>query len=187
MDIPSSPLEWTDNAEANRLVTESPVALLIGYTLDQQMPIERAFLGPYTLKGRLGHLDPRKIADMPVPELAAVMAAKPAIHRFPTSMAARIHDLCTALVPYGPAVETLWTTAPTAEELSSRLRALPGFGEMKAGSLYATLALQFNVHPVGWEQELPDHPTLGIVATRDERIAYREAKRAWKASQRAAK
>ncbi len=184
MDVPPSPLEWTDNPEANLLITESPVALLIGYTLDQQMPIERAFLGPYTLKSRLGHLDPKRISDMSIPALAALMAEKPAIHRFPTAMAARIHELCEALVPYGSSVEQLWTTAPTAKELTRRLRALPGFGEMKAGSLYATLALQFNVHPKGWEEELPDHPTLGIVATREERIAYREAKRAWKASQK---
>ncbi|MGC8461453.1 MAG: HhH-GPD-type base excision DNA repair protein [Candidatus Dormibacteria bacterium] len=184
MGIPSNPLEWTDNTEANILITESPIALLIGYTLDQQIPIERAFLGPLTLKKRLGHLDPVQIADMPVMELASCMAEKPAIHRFPAAMAHRIHDLCTALVPYGSAVEELWTTAPTAKDLISRLRALPGFGEMKVGSLYATLALQFHIHPDGWEEELPDHPTLGIVATRAERIAYRDAKRAWKASQK---
>jgi uncharacterized HhH-GPD family protein len=181
-------LPWTEDDEANRLLAKDPNALLIGFTLDQQVTVQKAFAGPLVLKQRLGHLDVGRIAAMPPDELEAVFREKPAIHRFPGSMAGRVQALCAVLSDrYGGDGSRVWSEAASATDLADRLRALPGIGEMKVRSLIAVLVKQFGVRPEGWEQELPGHPTLGDVDSAEALAGYQEAKRAHKAKVRADK
>ena len=122
----------TGDAEADRLLTDDPLALVLGMLLDQQVPMEWAFKGPYTLKARLGSLDAASIAAMAPEDLEAAFATKPALHRYPGSMAKRAHALCQFLVDtYDGDVASLWRTATSGSDLLARLRALPGFGPEK--------------------------------------------------------
>ena len=142
----------TGDAAADRLLNRDGLALLIGMLLDQQVPMEWAFTGPYTLRRRLGHLDAERIAAMPEDELVAVCCDKPAIHRFPAVMARRIHALCVAVAAdHRGTAERIWRDAPDAAELYRRLRGLPGFGDEKARIFIALLAKRFGVRPAGWE------------------------------------
>src|SRR5690349_6009030 len=148
-------LPWTEDDQANRLLAEDPNALLIGFALDQQVTVQKAFAGPLVLKQRLGHLDVGRIAAMPPDELEAVFREKPAIHRFPGSMAGRVQALCAMLSDrYGGDGSRVWSEAASAADLADRLRELPGIGEMKVRSLIAVLVKQFGVRLEGWEQEL---------------------------------
>jgi len=139
---------------ADALLANDPLALLIGMVLDQQVPLEWAFHGPYELTQRLGKpLDVGELAAMDEDALVAVFCDRPALHRYPAAMARRIHELCRIVLDsyYGDAA-SIWTTAADGDELFKRIKALPGFGEMKAKIFVALLAKQFGVTPAGWEK-----------------------------------
>jgi uncharacterized HhH-GPD family protein len=181
-------LPFTADQAANEYLVEDPLALLIGMVLDQQVPLEKAFAGPWVLRQRLGaELEAARIAAMAPDELAALFLERPALHRFPGSMAARVQDLCRMLVDeYGGDAAAVWTTAASGDELFKRVRALPGFGEHKARIFVALLAKQLGVRPKGWEKAagpfgLPG--SLASVADIDSPaalLAVREHKRALK-------
>lgn len=140
--------------DADALLASDPLALLIGMVLDQQIPMERAFAAPAALRRRLGtDLDARSIASMDPDSLATVFAATPALHRFPGSMARRVHQLCCQLADdFDGQAASVWTTATSGSDLVARLRALPGFGEQKARIFAALLAKQFGIQPPNWEE-----------------------------------
>jgi uncharacterized HhH-GPD family protein len=147
------PFPITGDDDANRLLAEDPLALTIGMLLDQQVPMEWAFASPAKLRDRLGgRLDATEIAAMGPDAVAAVFSEKPALHRFPGSMGRRAHALCQHLVDHhhGDAAD-VWEGATDAADLSARVRALPGFGEEKAGIFIALLAKRFGRAPEGWE------------------------------------
>ena len=146
-------LPVTGDPEADRLLVEDPLALLLGMLLDQQVPMEWAFTGPKTLRDRLGHLDAEKIAAMDVDDFVAVCREKPAIHRFPKSMGERVHAVCRHVVDhYGGDAEAIWAAVPDATELRRRLREVPGYGEEKTKIFIAILGKRFGIRPVGWEE-----------------------------------
>lgn len=146
-------LAVTGDPDADNLLNTDPLALLVGMLLDQQVPMEWAFKGPWTLQSRLGALDAAAIAAMVPDELEAVFRTKPALHRYPSSMAKRTHALCQALVDdYEGLAAKVWTGASSGEELYQRLRALPGFGDEKAKIFLALLAKRLGVRPAGWEE-----------------------------------
>lgn len=143
----------TGNPDSDTLLNSNGTALLIGMLLDQQVPMEWAFNGAYTLKQRLGHLDPRRIADMDPDEFLGVCLEKPAIHRFPKAMAERIQGMCEMVAnKYKNKGENIWKGVTTGDELILRLRELPGFGEEKAQIFIALLAKRFDVQPDGWKK-----------------------------------
>ena len=147
-------LAITGDRDADRLLNTDPLALLIGMLLDQQVPMEWAFKGPALLKERLGgKLDADEIAAMDSEALVAVFCAKPAVHRFPASMARRAHELCVVVSKdYDGDAEKIWTDAKTGDDLFARLRALPGYGDEKSKIFVAILAKRMNVRPTGWEE-----------------------------------
>jgi uncharacterized HhH-GPD family protein len=170
-------LYFTDSDEANELIATDPMALLIGFALDQQVPVQKAFSGPWALKERLGSLDPRALADA---ELEPLFRARPAIHRFPGTMARRVHDLAVHVCDrYDGDAARVWTDAGTSDELRTNLAELPGFGEMKIKALGAVLAKRFGVAVA--EGLVPWHPTLGDVDSAQALADYQAAKRANKA------
>src|SRR5215471_1974378 len=176
-------LYFTEDDEANRLLADDPFALLVGFALDQQVTVQQAFLGPLRLKERLGTLEPRKVAAA---DLEPLFRAKPAIHRFPGSMATRVRDLAaTVTEDYGGDASRLWTEAADGPDLRRRISALPGFGEMKIKSLGAVLAKRFGV-PVA-QDLVPSHPTLGDVDSPQALADYQAAKKAHKAQWLASK
>ncbi|MBA2641852.1 MAG: DNA repair protein, partial [Actinobacteria bacterium] len=129
-------LHFTGDPEADALLARDPLALLIGFALDQQVTVQTAFAGPLKLRERLGRLDASAIAGMDPAELEAAFRERPAVHRFPGAMAKRVQALCATLAQdYGGKAERVWTTAADGEELERRIRALPGFGEMKVIAL----------------------------------------------------
>jgi uncharacterized HhH-GPD family protein len=143
----------TGDSGADELLNHDPLALLIGMQLDQQVPMEWAFMGPRTLRERLGQLDATAIAGMDEEQFVAVCCAKPAIHRFPAVMGKRIHGLCGVLSDrYDGRPEQLWEKAETGAGLFDRLRELTGYGEEKSQIFVALLAKRFGVSPPGWEQ-----------------------------------
>ena len=143
----------TGNPDSDTLLNSNGTALLIGMLLDQQVPMEWAFNGAFTLKQRLGHPDPRHIADMDPHQLLAVCLEKPAIHRFPKAMAQRIQGMCAIIAEkYKNRGDNLWKGVATGDELFARLRELPGFGEEKAQIFIALLAKRFDVQPDGWKK-----------------------------------
>jgi uncharacterized HhH-GPD family protein len=150
MAIASMPI--TGDPAADELLVTDPLALVIGMLLDQQVPMEWAFKGPSTLRDRLGGLDATKIAAMPPEELEAVFREKPALHRYPGSMAKRTHALCVHLVDeYDGDAAKLWTGVDDPQVLFDRIRALPGYGEEKAKIFLAILGKRLKVAPKGWE------------------------------------
>lgn len=170
-------LFFTDSEEANRLIASDAMALLIGFALDQQVSVQKAFSGPLVIKQRLGSLDPGALATA---DLEAVFREKPAVHRFPGSMANRVRDLAIQVRDrYGSHAERVWTEAPDAAALRSNIAALPGFGEMKIKALGAVLAKRFGIAAA--EGLIPAHPTLGDVDSAEALAAYQAAKRAHKA------
>jgi uncharacterized HhH-GPD family protein len=177
-------LYFTGVDEADELLARDPFALLVGFALDQQVPVQTAFAGPLKLQQRLGTLDPGEIAATDPGRLEAVFREKPAIHRFPGSMATRVQDLATAVAEnYGGDAGRLWGEAADGTELRKRISALPGFGEMKVKALGAVLAKRFGVEAA---RELdPGHPTLGDVDSPEALEAYQAKKRAHKAKLRA--
>ncbi|HEV3280652.1 MAG TPA: HhH-GPD-type base excision DNA repair protein [Acidimicrobiales bacterium] len=140
--------------DADALLTGDPLALLIGMVLDQQIPLEKAFRSPFDLRERLGGtLDAATVASMDPDALAGLFSARPALHRFPKSMAARVQELCARIVDtYGGDAAAVWTGAATGQELFDNVRALPGFGDQKARIFVALLGKQLGVRPPGWEK-----------------------------------
>ena len=142
----------TGDTAADSLLNTNANALLIGMLLDQQVPMEWAFAGPATLKQRLGHLDPKKIAARDVEEFVSICCEKPAIHRYPGSMGKRIHAVCEALVAdYRGNAANIWKGVDSGDELYRRLRALPGYGDEKAKIFVAILGKRMNVQPADWQ------------------------------------
>ena len=176
-------LWFTEDEEACRLLAADPFALLVGFALDQQVTVQQAFLGPLRLKERLGTLEPRAVADA---DLEPLFREKPAIHRFPGSMATRVRDLAeTVAEEYGGDASRLWTEAEDGADLRRRIAGLPGFGEMKVKSLGAVLAKRFDVAVA--QDLVPGHPTLGDVDSPQALADYQAAKKAHKAEWQASK
>ena len=174
-------LHFTGNDEADRLLAEEPMALLIGFALDQQVPVPTAFAGPLKLKQRIGTLDPGRIAATDPGALETAFREKPAIHRFPGTMATRVQDLAAFVADrYHGKAERLWTEAADADDLRGRIGELPGFGEMKIKALGSVLAKRFGVAAA--HALVPPHPTLGDVDSAEALASYQAAKRAYKAS-----
>lgn len=146
-------LAITGEAEADRLLNENPLALLLGMLLDQQVPMEWAFRGPATLLERIGTLDAKAIVDAGPDALTAAFVEKPAVHRYPGSMATRAYALCEFIVEkYGGEADAIWRDVDNGKELYKRLRELPGFGEEKSKIFLALLAKRFDVRPAGWQE-----------------------------------
>ena len=182
--VPSA-LYLTDSDEANALLARDPLALLIGFALDQQVTVPTAFAGPLKLKERVGGLDAAAIAAMDPAELEAAFRKRPAIHRFPGSMTRRVQELCSVVADeYGGRAERVWTEAADAADLRKRIGALPGFGAMKITGLGSVLALQFGVAAA--QELVPEHPCLGRIDSPEALAEYQAAKRAHKAAMRAA-
>jgi uncharacterized HhH-GPD family protein len=170
-------LYFTDSDEANTLIASDPMALLVGFALDQQITVQQAFTGPLTVSERVGSLDAETLASA---DLEPVFREKPAVHRYPGAMAKRVHDLAVHVRDeYGGEAARVWTDAADARELRANIAALPGFGEMKIKSLSAVLANRFGVAAAG--ELVPPHPTLGDVDSPQALIDYQAAKRAHKA------
>jgi uncharacterized HhH-GPD family protein len=170
-------LYFTDSDESNALIASDPMALLVGFVLDQQVSVQKAFSGPLALRERLGAIDAVTLASA---DLEPVFRARPAIHRFPASMARRVHDLAVYVRDhYDGDAARIWTEAANADELRANLNALPGFGEMKIKALGAVLAKRFGVDAA--QDLVPWHPTLGDVDSRQALADYQTAKRAHKA------
>ena len=176
---------FTDSDDANELLARDPLALLIGFALDQQVPVQTAFSGPSKLRERVGTLDAAAIASMDPARLEEAFRERPAIHRFPGSMARRVQELCAVVVDeYDGRAERIWTEAEDAADLRRRIGALPGFGKMKITALGSVLALRFGVEAAA--ELVPDHACLGAVDSPEALAAYQASKRAHKASLRAA-
>ena len=178
-------LYFTDSDEANQLIASEPLALLIGFAIDQQITVQQAFSGPVKLKERIGTLDVRAIAQMDPGTLEAAFRQTPAIHRFPRAMAERVQELCQVVADeYDGHAERIWTEAADAPDLRKRIGALPGFGKMKITGLGSVLALHFGVEAA--QELVPEHPCLGQINSAEDLAEYQAAKRAQKAALRAA-
>src|SRR3954463_4551840 len=176
-------LHFTDSDDANALIASDPMALLVGFALDQQITVQKAFEGPLVLRERLGSIDAATLADA---DLEPVFRQKPAIHRYPGSMAKRVHDLAVHVRDtYDGDAARVWNDAADADELRANIAALPGFGEMKTKALGAVLAKRFGVKAA--EDLVPPHPTLGDVGSPQALAEYQAGKRAHKAELRAAR
>lgn len=176
------PIVWTEDPAANQLLETDPFALLIGMVLDQQVKMEKAFGGPYELKRRLGHLDAREIARMDPERLDAVFRERPALHRFPGSMARRVQAMTAAVVKdYGGDAGSVWRDARSGDELAARISALPGFGEMKTKIMVSVLAKKFGVKPPGWEKHAASWHSVADVDSAATMAHAREVKREMKA------
>ena len=174
-------LHFTESDEANALLASEPMALLVGFVLDQQVTVQKAFSGPLVLKERLGSIDADTLATA---DLEPVFRERPAIHRFPGNMAKRVHDLAVHVRDtYDGDAARVWTDAADADELRANLAALPGFGEMKIKALGAVLAKRFDVAVA--QDLVPNHPTLGDVDSAEALENYQAKKRAYKANLRA--
>ncbi len=170
-------LYFTDSDEANALIASDPMALLIGFALDQQVSVQKAFAGPLVIRERLGTLDASALAAA---DLDPIFRERPAIHRFPGSMAGRVHDLAAHIRDeYDGDAGRVWADAPDSAALRSNLAALPGFGEMKIKALGAVLAKRFGIEAA--RDLVPPHPTLGDVDSSQALADYQAAKRVHKA------
>jgi uncharacterized HhH-GPD family protein len=166
-------LFFTDDDAANRLLVDEPMALLIGFLLDQQVTVQKAFSGPLAIRERVGTLDASTLAGA---DLDAVFRAKPAVHRFPGAMATKVQELAAIVRDeYGGDASRVWTEATDADDLRKRIGAIPGFGEMKIKSLGSVLYNRFGVKAA--EGLVPSHPTLGDVDSHEALAAYQAAKK----------
>ncbi len=176
-------LYFTDEPEACELIASDPFALLIGFAIDQQVPVQKAFAGPLVLKRRLGTLDPATLAAA---DLEPAFRERPAIHRFPGAMARRVQEFAAVVTEdYGGDAGRIWGEAADSDDLRRRIAALPGFGPMKVTALGSVLAKRFGVAIAA--PLLPDHPTLADVDSPQALAVYQAAKRAHKAEMRAAR
>ena len=166
-------LYFTDSDEANALIASDPMALLVGFVLDQQVTVQKAFAGPLVLRERLGTFDAATLASA---DLEPVFRTKPALHRYPGSMARRVHDLAVHVRDrYDGDAARLWTDAADSDALRANLAALPGFGEMKVKALGSVLAKRFGIAKA--EALVPWHPTLGDVDSAKALEDYQAAKK----------
>lgn len=177
-------LFFTDRDDANELLAADPTALLVGIVLYQQVPTEKAFAGPLVVQERLGRpLRVDEIAAMDPEALEAVFREKPAVHRFPASMAKKVQAVCQYLVEhYDGTVAGLWEGAETAEEVVKRLEAMPGFGEYKARVYFGVLAARFGIQPDGWQEMVPDWPSIVDITAPQDLPELKLRKKAWKES-----
>jgi uncharacterized HhH-GPD family protein len=170
-------LHYTGNDEADALIATDPMALLVGFALDQQVPVQKAFTGPLVLSERLGTLDAAAIAEA---DLDPIFREKPALHRYPGAMAKRVHDLAVHIRDeYDGDARRVWTDAADSDQLRANLEGLPGFGEMKVKSMCAVLAKRFGLETA--QALVPPHPTLGDVDSAQALADYQAAKRLHKA------
>jgi uncharacterized HhH-GPD family protein len=175
-------LYFTDDPAACELIASDSFALLMGFAIDQQVPVQKAFAGPLALKQRIGTLDPRKLAEL---DLEEPFREKPAIHRFPGSMAGRVRELAAVVAEdYGGDASRIWSEAADSDDLKKRLAALPGFGPMKVTALASVLAYRFGVAIA--KPLAADHACLGKVDSPQALADYQAAKRARKAAMRSA-
>ena len=175
-------LTFTGDDEADRLLVSEPLALLIGFALDQQVTVQKAFTGPLEILRRTGTLDAAKLAAIEPEAFADLFRQRPAIHRFPGSMAGKVQALCAAVArDYGGDAARIWTEAADARDLEKRLLGLPGIGPMKAKTLLAILGKRFGIKPAGWDDVAPKTPTLGDVDSPEALARYQAGKRAYKA------
>lgn len=181
------------DAEANELLRRSPLALLVGMVLDQQIPLEKAFSSPYVLVQRLGH-EPtaREIADYDLDELTAIFSKPPALHRFPKAMAARVQDVARILVErYDGEAANVWTDAPDGRTALKRIGELPGFGKQKSQIFLALLGKRFGVQPPGWREAAgafgaaDAYASVADITDRDSLLKVRETKQRMKAAAKA--
>ena len=180
-------LPFTGDDAADRLLVTDPLALLIGFALDQQVTVQKAFSGPLELQRRVGHLDAARLAATDPAELDAVFRRPPALHRFPGAMAGKVQQLASAIATdYGNDAARIWTEAVDGPDLKRRLLALPGIGEMKAAALIAILGKRLGLDTPGLDAVMPRHPTLGDVDSPEALASYQAGKRAMKAEKRAA-
>jgi uncharacterized HhH-GPD family protein len=178
-------LPYTGDPEADELIARDPLALLIGFVLDQQVPLQKAFSGPLELRRRIGALDARAIAGMDPEKLAEAFRTRPALHRFPGNMAKRTQELCAAIArDFDNDASRVWAGVTHGVELRKRLLSLPGIGEMKADTLVAILGKRYGVTPPGWEDVAPRHMTLADVDSPESLKRYQDGKRAYKATLR---
>ena len=186
LPVPPDHLPFTGNRAADSLIATDPLALLIGFALDQQVTVQKAFSGPLELRSRIGGLDARTIATMDPEVLDAAFRTPPALHRFPGNMAKRVRDLCAAIADgYDGDAASVWTGAADARDLHRRLIALPGIGEMKAGTIVSLLGKRYGIKPAGWDDVIPTTPTLGDVDSAEALAEYQAGKRARKAAMKA--
>jgi uncharacterized HhH-GPD family protein len=187
--VPATPpdrLYFTEDDEANALLASDPMALLIGFLLDQQVTVLKAFGGPLELKRRIGTLDARHIAEMDFAELDEAFRRRPGLHRFPGSMAKRARELAEAITEtYDGEASRVWDEARDGKDLERRLLALPGIGAMKASTIVGILARRFGVQPPGWESVAKSPPSLADVDSIESLANYRQGKAAYKAQLRA--
>jgi uncharacterized HhH-GPD family protein len=170
-------LYFTESDDANTLIATDPMALLVGFALDQQVTVQKAFAGPLAIKERLGAVDAATLAKA---DLDTVFRERPAVHRYPGVMAKRVHDLAVFIEDnYDGDAARVWTDAADADSLRANLAALPGFGEMKIKSMGAVLAKHFGVAAAA--DLVPWHPTLGDVDSPEALVQYQVTKRAHKA------
>ena len=170
-------LHFTGVEEADRLLVEDPFALLIGFALDQRVPVPKAFMGPWVLRERLGSLAPAAVAEA---DLEPLFRQVPAIHRFPAMMAKQVHALAVHVVSvYDGDAARVWTTAATSDELRENIDGLPGYGKMKVKALGSVLFKRFDVALA--EPLVPWHPTLGDVDSAEALANYQASKKANKA------
>ena len=185
--MPPTSLPFTGDPEADALLAADPLALLIGFALDQQVTVQKAFAGPLELRRRIGTLNAGVIAAMDPETLQQAFRERPALHRFPGAMATRVQELCGVVArDFSGDAARVWTEARDGVDLEARLRSLPGIGEMKATTLIGLLGRRFGVRPPGWEAVAPTHPTLADVDSAEALARYQEQKRAWKAGQKTA-
>ena len=181
-------LHLTGDDASDRLLASDPMALLIGFALDQQVPVQKAFSGPKVLLDRLGSIDPRALASVDDARLEAAAKGPPAIHRFPSAMAKRVREVAAHVVAaYDGDAARIWTDAADAEDLKRRIGGIPGFGPMKVASMFAVLVRQLGVEVPGAQEALPTHPTLGDVDSPEALARYQSTKRAMKAEARASR
>src|SRR3954447_14103766 len=175
-------LHFTTDPAACELLAEDPFALLVGFAIDQQVPVQKAFAGPYVLKQRVGTLEPRRLAAT---DLEPAFREKPAIHRFPGAMAERVRELAAVVAEdYGGDASRIWSEAKDTDDLKRRLGSLPGFGPMKVTALGSVLALRYGLKTA--KPLVPEHSCLGGVDSPEALAEYQSAKRAHKAALRAA-
>jgi len=182
----TTPIHFSGNPDADAFLGESALALMIGFVLDQQVTVQKAFSSPLELSRRIGGLDAKKIAAMDPQALEDAFREKPALHRFPANMARRTQEFCAAIASeYDGDATAVWNDATDGADLEQRLLALPGIGEMKAHSIVAVIAKRLGVRPSGWEEFTPRHECLADVDSPEALVEYQSAKRARKAALRA--
>lgn len=188
------PVTLSQNTEADALLDRDPLALLIGMVLDQQVPLEKAFSSPLELTRRLGHdLDAHELAEYDADALAEMFAQRPALHRFPTSMAGRVQGVARVLVAdYNGDVTQLWAGVADGHELLARISALPGFGDQKAAIYLALLGKQRDVRPPGWREAAGEfgredvHMSVADITDAESLLQVRDYKQKQKAAAKAA-